>query len=188
MTQPSKLSDYTVLSTLGKGTFGHVVKIQHNITKQIYCWKQINFSTFNESEKKLLVQEVNILRELQHEYIVKYTDRIIDKSNKNIYIIMEYCSNNDLSYHINDIRKNKLSLLPESYIWQILYQITSALHYCHTHTPVILHRDIKPHNCFLDQHKNIKLGDFGLARILSNESQYASTQVGMYNNSCCVNI
>jgi serine/threonine protein kinase len=41
-----------------------------------------------------------------------------------------------------------------------------------------LHRDIKPGNVFFDQGNNIKLGDFGLSRILSETSNYAKTNVG----------
>ena len=50
-----------------------------------------------EKEKQQLINEVNILRELKHENIVRYYDKIVDKKNTTIYIIMEYCSNGDLS-------------------------------------------------------------------------------------------
>lgn len=50
----------------------------------------------NEKEKQQIVSEVNILRELQHPHIVRYFDRIVDKRNLKIYIIMEYCSGGDL--------------------------------------------------------------------------------------------
>jgi serine/threonine protein kinase len=43
---------------------------------------------------------------------------------------------------------------------------------------MILHRDIKPGNIFLDSEKNAKLGDFGLARILTADSLFAHTYVG----------
>lgn len=43
---------------------------------------------------------------------------------------------------------------------------------------MILHRDLKPGNLFFDKNNNVKLGDFGLCRILSAESQYAHTNVG----------
>jgi len=42
----------------------------------------------------------------------------------------------------------------------------------------ILHRDLKPGNIFLDSHSNVKIGDFGLARVMNQESQFAYTHVG----------
>jgi serine/threonine protein kinase len=42
----------------------------------------------------------------------------------------------------------------------------------------ILHRDIKPGNLFLDSNSNVKLGDFGLSKIMGKESVYAETHVG----------
>jgi len=53
--------------------------------------KEIDFRKMNEKERKQLVTEVNILRDLHHPNIVKYYERIIDKENYLIYIIMEYC-------------------------------------------------------------------------------------------------
>jgi len=50
-----------------------------------------------DKEKKQLINEVNILRELKHEHIVRYHDKIIDKKNTTIIIIMEYCAGGDLS-------------------------------------------------------------------------------------------
>ena len=53
-----------------------------------------------EKEKQLIVQEVNLLRELRHPHIVRYHDRIIDKDKSILYIIMEYC---EVQYHYNII-------------------------------------------------------------------------------------
>lgn len=50
-----------------------------------------------EKEKQLLVQEVNLLRELRHPNIVRYHDRIIDRSNSILYIVMEYCEGGSLA-------------------------------------------------------------------------------------------
>jgi len=60
----------------------------------------------NEKEKNQLVNEVNILREMKHPFIVKYVDRIIDKDNQKIYILMEYCQGGDLGSLIKKQKRN----------------------------------------------------------------------------------
>jgi serine/threonine protein kinase len=91
---------------------------------------------------------------------------------------MEYCENGDLA---SVIRKYKRSgkRMDESKVWSIFFQLVCALHECHCRKDKILHRDIKPANVFIDRHHNFKLGDFGLARVLSAaENQFAQTNVG----------
>jgi len=75
--------------------------------------------------------------------------------------------------------KREKDYIAEDVIWKIFMQIALALNECH-HRPEgkVLHRDLKPGNIFLDANSNVKLGDFGLSRVLSNETQYASTHVG----------
>ena len=54
-----------------------------------------------------------------------------------------------------------------------------ALNACHNRKEgKILHRDLKPGNVFLDANNNVKLGDFGLSRIMNDESIFATTHVG----------
>ena len=60
-----------------------------------------------DAEKQLLVSEVNLLRELKHENIVRYHDRIIDKVTTKIYIIMEYCEGGDLAQFIGKHKKER---------------------------------------------------------------------------------
>jgi NIMA (never in mitosis gene a)-related kinase len=58
-----------------------------------------------EKEKQQLVAEVNILRETQHENIVRYYERWVDKENQKIYIVMEYCDGGDLGTLIDKIKR-----------------------------------------------------------------------------------
>ena len=60
-------------------------------------WKEMNYARMGDKEKQQLVSEVNILKELNHPHIVRYYDRIIDKNNQKIYIIMEHCEKGDLA-------------------------------------------------------------------------------------------
>lgn len=61
----------------------------------------------SEKERQLLVSEVNIIKDLRHAYIVRYYDRIINREEGKIYIVMEYCPCGDLGQFID---KNKKSL------------------------------------------------------------------------------
>ena len=93
---------------------------------------------------------------------------------------MEYCENGDMAQLIKKCKQEK-DYVAEDVIWKIFMQIILALRECHDQRQgngKILHRDIKPGNVFFDGSNNVKLGDFGLSKILSAESQYAQTNVG----------
>ena len=188
---------YEVIADIGKGSFGKVQKIRRVSDGQTLVWKVLNYGSMNEKEKQQIVSEINILSGLQHEHIVKYYGRIIDKSKANIYIIMEHCDGGDLQQLIRRCKKNNESI-QEDFIWKVLKQTIQALYMCHRRTDnaqiddgndrkdaghdslpqKILHRDLKPGNIFLDKNTDVKLGDFGLARVMSHESQFAFTHVG----------
>lgn len=101
---------------------------------------------------------------------MRYYDRIIDRKEATVYIIMEYCSGGDVGSIIKKAKKEG-DQVPEDIIWKIFSQVVSALVECHNHKGgKILHRDIKPANIFRDSQDNIKLGDFGLSRLMNQES------------------
>ena len=172
------MDNYEVLDLIGKGNFGSISKILRKSDNKILVWKELDYGRMTEKEKQNIVSEVNILHELHHPNIVRYYDRIIDKKNTKIYIIMEYCEGGDIGLLIKRLKKTN-ELIPEEIIWKIFTQLVLALFECHNHKDgKILHRDIKPSNVFLDGENNIKLGDFGLSRMLSNESYFAYSHVG----------
>lgn len=74
---------------------------------QILVWKELDYGKMTEVEKQMLVSEVNLLRELKHPHIVRYYDRIIDRSNTTIYIVMEFCEGGDLGALIAKHRREK---------------------------------------------------------------------------------
>ena len=172
------MEKYEPISLIGKGNFGSITKIKRIIDGKILVWKELNYGVMSEKERNRIVQEVNILHELHHPNIVKYYDRIIDKKNTKLYIVMEYCPGGDLSQLIKRNRKSN-QFFSEDIIWKIFSQVSSALYACHTHKEgKILHRDIKPSNIFIDQENSIKLGDFGLSRILNQDISFAVSRVG----------
>ncbi|KAK2856106.1 hypothetical protein Q5P01_004841 [Channa striata] len=177
---PSRVEDYEVLYTIGSGSYGKCQKIKRKSDGKILVWKELDYGTMAESEKQMLVSEVNLLRELKHPNIVRYYDRIIDRTNTTLYIVMEYCEGGDLASLINSCIK-EMCYLDEQFILRVMAQLTLALKECHRRRDgrtTVLHRDLKPANVFLDIRQNVKLGDFGLAKILSHETSYAMTFVG----------
>ncbi|XP_072265933.1 serine/threonine-protein kinase Nek2 [Pyxicephalus adspersus] len=177
---PSRVEDYDVLYTIGSGSYGKCQKIRRRADGKILVWKELDYGTMSEAEKQMLVSEVNLLRELKHPNIVRYFDRIIDRTNTTLYIVMEYCEGGDLASLIAKCTKER-QYLEEDFILRVFVQLALALKDCHRRSDgghTVLHRDLKPANIFLDAKRNVKLGDFGLARILHHDTSFAKTFVG----------
>lgn len=121
--------------------------------------------------------EVNIQRELRHPNIVRYYDRIIDKDTSKLFIVMEHCSGGDMASLIRKRRKTK-DYFSEQMVWKVLAQMTLALLECHRREQKVLHRDLKPGNVLFDDEGNVRLCDFGLSRMMGDESVFAYTHVG----------
>ncbi|NXU01112.1 NEK2 kinase, partial [Buphagus erythrorhynchus] len=179
---PGRPDDYEVLLTIGAGSYGKCRKVRRKADGKILVWKELDYGAMTESEKQMLVSEVNLLRELRHPNIVRYHDRIIDRSSTTLYIVMEYCDGGDLASLIAKCAKERHveHFLDESFVLRVLTQLTLALKECHRRSDggVAVHRDLKPANVFLDGKQNVKLGDFGLARILHHDTSFATTFVG----------
>ncbi|RDX55223.1 kinase-like protein [Lentinus brumalis] len=192
----SPLDLYDPLDIIGNGSFGIIRKVRRKADGVFFARKELNFERMTERDRKQIVAEVNILKDLHHEHIVRYHDRHVDRDAGILYILMEYCGGGDLSSVIKQaLRHNRL--IPEDTIWNYFMQILLALTYCHhpngghgrtssvgtgdgdgkEKRPQILHRDLKPDNVFLDASNNVKLGDFGLSKALAQAS-FANTYVG----------
>ncbi|KAH6897821.1 kinase-like domain-containing protein [Coprinopsis sp. MPI-PUGE-AT-0042] len=178
---------YEPLDVIGNGSFGIIRKVRRKSDGLIFARKELNFERMSERDRKQIVAEVNILKDLQHEHIVRYHDRHVDRDAGILYIIMEYCGGGDLSTIIKQSAKQGRPI-QEDVIWNYFMQILLALCHCHhpngtgtkveaSRRPQILHRDLKPDNVFLDESNNVKLGDFGLSKALPHAS-FANTYVG----------
>ena len=91
-------------------------------------------------------------------------------------IVMEYADGKDLDTLIKQ-RKQQGKPFTEEEVAKIFWQLTSALAHCH-HDLHMLHRDLKPANVFMMANGDVKLGDFGLAKIIEATCAACRTQCG----------
>merc|ERR1719181_2156922 len=124
-------------------------------------------------ERKDAANEVKVLSSLKHPYIVAYKDSFIEDGFLNI--VMEYADGGDLFTRIQKAKKS-MSKFPEQQILRWFTQALLALKYIHDRH--ILHRDLKPGNFFLTKNGDLKVGDFGIAKVLSCTIAHAKTHIG----------
>jgi serine/threonine protein kinase len=91
----------------------------------------------SERDRRQIVAEVNILKDLHHEHIVRYHDRHVDRDAGVLYILMEYCGGGDLAALISRAAREAERAgdsprgLPEDKVWNFLMQLLRALVHCH---------------------------------------------------------
>ncbi|KAI6242197.1 hypothetical protein M3Y99_00260800 [Aphelenchoides fujianensis] len=94
-----------------------------------------------------------------------------------LLLVLEFASRGNLEQLITDTYFTKQRRLPEAQIWRLFAQIAAAI--AHVHERRILHRDLKPANVLFDgPQMAVKVCDFGLCRLFSQNTVRANTQVG----------
>jgi len=127
----------------------------------------------NIEEVDKVKQEVWLMQKFSHPCIVELIESFLD--NEVFVIIMEFCAGGDLEKLIS-FHKKQNAIFPEDSIKDWIAQMASAL--SHVHSMKIIHRDIKPSNIFITSDGRLKLGDFGISKVLENTNDSASTLIG----------
>ncbi|NXW15685.1 NEK4 kinase, partial [Circaetus pectoralis] len=166
------LAAYCFLRAVGKGSYGEVSLVRHQQDSKQYVIKKLNLKNASNRERKAAEQEAQLLSQLKHPNIVTYRESWQGEDGL-LYIVMGFCEGGDL-YH--KLKEQKGKLLPENQVVEWFVQIAMALQYLHEKH--ILHRDLKTQNVFLTRTNIIKVGDLGIARVLENQYDMASTLIG----------
>ena len=167
------MKEYLIQEKLGIGSYGTVYKVLKKDNKCIYVLKQISLFGLTPEEIKDVKQEAKILSSINSVYVVRYYDSFEEKNFLNI--VMEYCDGGDLGKFIEE-KKLKNEPINEDLIWILFIKITLGL--AAIHKLKILHRDLKTLNIFLTKDLDVKIGDLGVAKILSHSGTFAKTLIG----------
>ncbi|XP_040578855.1 mitogen-activated protein kinase 1 [Lepeophtheirus salmonis] len=149
---------YVNLQYIGEGAYGMVVSAYDNVTKAKVAIKKI--SPFeHQTYCQRTLREIKILTRFNHENIIDIRDILRSESldqMKDVYIVQ--CLMETDLYKL--LRTQRLS---NDHICYFLYQILRGLKYIHSAN--VLHRDLKPSNLLLNTTCDLKICDFGLARV-----------------------
>ena len=158
------MNKYKEEKILGEGRFGSA-----SLCTDLSSGNKVVVKTLskevNTKQLKSFEKEVAAMRLLDHPNIVRFIDSFED--DKNSYIVMEYADGGDLEQLI------KSGPVDELVGVLIFYQLLLALD--EIHRKKIVHKDIKPENILLDSEGNVKLADFGIAKILEYEGDMGTT-------------
>ena len=145
------------------------------------AWSDIPINGISTKEKKRLLNELNILKEIDNEHLIHYFASWYNEDQEKIVLITELVDGSLDKYIIQYLsisRFIKDHPVTVSLIKTWSKQILSGLNYLHSHDPPIIHRDIKCTNIFWNsQQECIKIGDLGVS-VLSNKNEKMSI-VGM---------
>jgi len=165
------MEKYQRIKKIGEGSFGKALLVRRKGDGRHCVVKEIAIGKMSPKEREESKREVKVLSQLKHPNIVMYQESF--EGMGNLYIVMDYCEGGDLYQKITSQRGINFA---EGQIIDYFVQICLALK--HIHDRKILHRDLKSQNIFLTRHGIIKLGDFGIARVLKSTVELARTCIG----------
>ena len=170
----SCLKKYRKVKYLGKGSYGAAILVElRSNPSQMFVIKEIVIGHLKLSEQNAAKMEAEVLHQMSHSNITMYIESFVE--NSKLYIVMEHADGGDLTGAIAKRRKSGIRW-PEDEVMRIFVQLCLALK--HVHEANILHRDLKAQNVFLTTKGIVKLGDFGIAKVLDADEDQARTQIG----------
>ncbi|EFP13176.1 CRE-NEKL-1 protein [Caenorhabditis remanei] len=163
---------YERIRTVGKGAFGSAVLYRRREDSSLVIIKEINMYDLDSSQRRLALNEVSLLSRIEHPNIIAYYDSFEEEGV--LMIEMEYADGGTLAQML----ARSQNLLEEELIVDMMIQMCSAVAYLHENS--VLHRDLKTANVFLTRDSFVKIGDFGISKIMGTETlaQGAKTVVG----------
>eukprot|EP01101_Sappina_pedata_P010283 TRINITY_DN643_c0_g1_i2.p1 TRINITY_DN643_c0_g1~~TRINITY_DN643_c0_g1_i2.p1 ORF type:complete len:464 (+),score=149.59 TRINITY_DN643_c0_g1_i2:155-1393(+) len=164
---------YAPIKLIGQGAYGSVCSARDKIADKNVAIKKITKIFANISDTKRILREIKILRHINHENIICLLDLFKPPSLlfEDLYIVFDLMDT-DLHQIINSSQS-----LSDEHFQFFLFQILCGLKYLHMAN--IIHRDLKPSNVLINGDCQVKIADFGLARIMEGDpimTEYVATR------------
>lgn len=166
------INNYEIVSYLGGGGMGEVwLAVDRRINRQVAIKSLHPQLLKNEEVRSRFRNEAMTLAKLQHPNVVGLFDYIENETGS--YLIMEYVEGEPM----DDFIRLKTGPIPEKKASDLFAQILQGVAYAHQRN--IIHRDIKPSNFLIDPRSNVKILDFGIAKVLEEDKGLTKTGTRM---------
>lgn len=176
-----KLGRYILLSEIASGGMATVFRAKllgiEGFEKEFAVKKILPHWSHNREFVDMLIDEAKVLVHLHHNNIVQVFE--LGKEGESYFIAMEFVDGFDLRKILNHMKKSG-QRLPLDLVLYIMKQICLGLDFAHTRKgrdqkPLnIIHRDISPQNILISLEGEVKITDFGIARVVGKSSQTAT--------------
>lgn len=154
---------YDIITPLGSGSYGQVLKAQNRETGQIVALKKIKHIQHDEGFPGQALREIISLQSLKgdNNNIVNLHEVITTYPKRNVYLVFDY-----FEFDLRSLLSSATIPFTVTQVKCYMIQLMNAL--LNVHLNGFIHRDVKPANVLLSVDNIIKLGDFGLARKIDN--------------------
>ncbi|WP_372368935.1 PQQ-binding-like beta-propeller repeat protein [Candidatus Uabimicrobium sp. HlEnr_7] len=161
-----KLGRYDIIGEIGRGGMGKVYKVYDPTTEKIIALKVLLSTGERETEKMgRFLREAFLSSKFDHPNIVAVHD--IGNEDGNIFFTMDFIEGRTLDQLIKERSLTRRQLV------ELMIKVTQAV--AHAHGKKIIHRDLKPENIILDKNKEPMVMDFGLAKIVNEDSKLSKS-------------
>ncbi|MBX3086203.1 MAG: protein kinase [Anaerolineae bacterium] len=165
------LGQYKITALIGEGGMADVYRARQESLKRDVAIKVMRLQlSLNPEFLKRFQREAQMIASLNHPHIIRIYD--YGEQQDITYLVMDYLTGGSLG----DLIKRERSLTPTD-TSVVLDQIASALD--HAHRRGIVHRDLKPHNILFDESGSAILTDFGIAKLIDDNSIHTATGVAI---------
>ena len=170
----NQIQNYKIISLLGEGGMGDVYLAEHVSIKRKVAIKVLKPELVkNEEIRRRFKNEASMLAHLQHPNIVGLIDYV--EQEDGLFLIMEYVQGQDL----DELVKVQQAPITIERANKLMTQILEAFKYAHQNG--IIHRDVKPSNVLITADDQIKVLDFGIAKLVGDTQHHLTktgTQIG----------
>lgn len=168
--QPLSIDDFTLLKVVGKGSFGKVMQVRKNDTRQIYALKTIRKAHIvSKSEIGHTLAERTVLAKINNPFIVPL--KFSFQSPEKLYLVLAFVNGGELFHHLQ--REGPFDLNRARFYTA---ELLCALECLHEYN--VIYRDLKPENILLDYTGHIALCDFGLCKLNMGTNDQTKTFCG----------